>query len=294
VGDVWSANAIKPNLFLLQTPYPMKTFALIGAAGYIAPRHMAAIKAVGGSLVAAMDKHDSVGILDSYFPECDFFTEYEIFERYLYKNPVDYLVVCTPNYLHYAHIALGLQSGCNVICEKPVVLTEGDIDSIMEIEAATGKKCYTILQLREHEAIKCIKGINHNKVKINYYTPRGRWYHHSWKGDYNRSGGLLMNIGVHFFDLMLWKFGSLIEHNHFFIDKEFAGGDFNTQHAYVTWDLGTKVDKPMRALIINDERIDLSPSFTDLHTKVYESILAGRGVRIEETRVVIRLINEMR
>jgi UDP-N-acetyl-2-amino-2-deoxyglucuronate dehydrogenase len=273
----------------------MTTFALIGAAGYIAPRHMAAIKAIGGTLVAAMDKHDSVGILDSYFPECDFFTEYEIFERYLYKSPVDYLVVCTPNYLHYAHIALGLQSGCNVICEKPVVLTEGDIDSIMEIEAATGKKCYTVLQLREHPELRELKAEESgNSAGFKYFTPRGKWYDRSWKGDELKSGGLLMNIGVHLIDVLVWKLGNPVRRG-YSLKKGWCSADIYFDKGFAMFDLSIDPKHGFRRDFgINDTLIDLSPSFTDLHTKVYESILAGRGVRIEETRVVIRLINEMK
>jgi UDP-N-acetyl-2-amino-2-deoxyglucuronate dehydrogenase len=267
----------------------MTTYALIGAAGYIAPRHMKAIKDTGGTLVAAMDIHDSVGILDQYFPECDFFTELEIFMRYLHNHPVDYLVVCTPNYLHYAHIAMGLEAGCNVICEKPVVLTVDSVDSIMEIEAKTGKQCYTVLQLREHEAVKGIRPRTGHKIEVVYNTPRGKWYERSWKGDIDKSGGILMNIGVHLFDLLLWKFGHVIDIQHWCSDDHY---EFELGKADVVVSLS--IDKPLqRSLTIDGLPIDLSTGFTDLHTKVYESIHAGRGVRIGETRAVIELINEM-
>jgi UDP-N-acetyl-2-amino-2-deoxyglucuronate dehydrogenase len=265
------------------------TYALIGAAGYIAPRHMKAIKDTGGTLVAACDKHDSVGVLDSYFPECDFFTEPEIFARYLDKHPVDYLVVCTPNYLHYAHIAMGLQAGCNVICEKPVVLTEDSIDHILEIEQRTGKHCYTVLQLREHEAVKGMRVGTGHDVEVVYNTPRGKWYERSWKGNVDKSGGLLFNIGVHLFDLLLWKFGRVLDAQWWCSDDHY---ELELGKADVA--IWLSIDKPLRrSLIIDGAPVDLSTGFTDLHTKVYESIHAGRGVRIGETRAVIELINEM-
>ena len=201
----------------------MKNFALIGAGGYIAPRHMKAIKDTGNNLLAGLDKHDSVGVLDNYFPQADFFTEFERFDRHLEKQKrlgtkTDYVSVCSPNYLHDAHIRFGLRIGADVICEKPVVLNPWNIDALLEIEKETGKNIYTILQLRLHPAIIALKekiaAAPPNKryaVNLQYITSRGNWYHASWKGDIQKSGGIATNIGVHFFDMLMWIFGPVKE-----------------------------------------------------------------------------------
>jgi len=203
----------------------MKNFALIGAGGYIAPRHMKAIKDTGNNLVAALDKNDSVGILDSYFPDADFFTEFERFDRHLEKlkrqgKKIDYVSVCSPNYLHDAHIRFGLRIGADVICEKPIVLNPWNIDALEEIEKETGGRVFTILQLRLHPAIIALKqkidaappGKKYT-VDLKYITSRGHWYHTSWKGDITKSGGIATNIGVHFFDMLMWVFGEAKENN---------------------------------------------------------------------------------
>ncbi len=201
----------------------MKNFVLVGAGGYIAPRHMKAIKDTGNNLLAALDRHDSVGIMDSYFPEADFFTEFERFDRHVEKLKrqgihTDYVSVCSPNYLHDAHIRFGLRIGADVICEKPVVLNPWNIDALMEIEKETGRNVYTILQLRLHPAIIALREKIKNgpadkkyNVKLNYITSRGHWYHTSWKGDIYKSGGIATNIGVHFFDMLIWIFGDVKE-----------------------------------------------------------------------------------
>src|SRR5436190_16687808 len=201
----------------------MKNFVLIGAAGYIAPRHMQAIKDTGNRLLAALDKNDSVGILDSYFPDADFFTEFERFDRHCEKlkrsgTPIDYVSVCSPNYLHDAHIRFGLRIGADVICEKPIVLNPWNIDALMEIEKESGQNVYTILQLRLHPAVQALKNkINLDPAKkklpinLTYITSRGHWYHASWKGNIQKSGGIATNIGVHFFDMLLWIFGGVEE-----------------------------------------------------------------------------------
>src|SRR5487761_2089129 len=221
----------------------MKNFALIGAAGYVAPRHMKAIKDTGNNLIAALDKHDSVGILDNYFPEADFFTEFERFDRHLDKIRrkgilMDYLSVCSPNYLHDSHIRFGLRIGATVICEKPVVLNPWNIDALAEIEKETGNQVFTILQLRLHPDIIALKekvdasttGKKHN-VELQYITSRGHWYHTSWKGDIAKSGGIATNIGVHFFDMLMWIFGDVVENHVTPPSVQTASGYFELEKA---------------------------------------------------------------
>ncbi|MFM2010558.1 MAG: hypothetical protein RLZZ479_949 [Bacteroidota bacterium] len=225
----------------------MNRFALIGAAGYIAPRHMKAIKDNGGSLIAAYDPYDGVGIMDSNFPDADFFTEFERFDRHIdllkrNNTPIDYVSICSPNYLHDSHIRFGLKNGCNVICEKPLVLNPWNLDALNEIEQETGKKVNTILQLRLHPAIielreKIINGPNDMiyDVDLNYITSRGKWYHHSWKGDISKSGGIATNIGVHFFDMLTWIFGDLEKVKVISQDSETAIGELYLQKARIKW-----------------------------------------------------------
>src|SRR5665647_1895332 len=277
----------------------MKNFALIGAGGYIAPRHMKAIKDTGNNLIAALDKHDSVGILDSYFPEADFFTEFERFDRHLEKlkrqgGKTDYLSVCSPNYLHDSHIRFGLRIGATVICEKPIVLNPWNIDALAEIEKETGNQVFTILQLRLHPAIIALKekvdsfttGKKH-KVKLLYITSRGHWYNTSWKGDIAKSGGIATNIGVHFFDMLMWIFGDVVENNVTTHSVQTASGHLELEKATVNWSLSIDANnlpeeakasgkRTYRVLIIDGENFEFSDGFTELHTQSYAKIIAGR------------------
>ncbi len=296
---------------------PLKRFALIGVAGYIAPRHLKAIKETGNVLVAALDKHDSVGILDSYFPEADFFTEFERFDRHLEKlkrngSPVDYVVICSPNYLHDAHIRFGLRIGADVICEKPVVLNPWNVDALMEIEKETGKKVFTILQMRLHPFIIALRGKVMNapagkrfNVTLKYITPRGHWYHISWKGDTQKSGGIATNIGIHFFDLLLWIFGDVNESKVCEHTETRASGHLVLDKADVDWLLSIdEIDLPekikagnkriFRSLIIDGEENDLGENFSELHTKVYEEILTGGGVELPKIKRSVELVHQIR
>ena len=295
----------------------MKNFALIGAGGYIAPRHMKAIKDTGNNLLAALDKHDSVGILDSYFPSADFFTEFERFDRHLEKikrqgTKTDYVSVCSPNYLHDAHIRFGLRIGADVICEKPVVLNPWNIEALLEIEKETGRKIYTILQLRLHPAIIALKekiaAAPANKryaINLQYITSRGHWYHTSWKGDMSKSGGIATNIGVHFFDMLMWIFGTVKENNVIQHSAETASGNLVLEKATVNWmlsidantlpaDIKAAGKRTFRILTIDNEAFEFSEGFTELHTKSYEHILAGNGFGIGETKAAIQLVHEIR
>lgn len=295
----------------------MKNFALIGAGGYIAPRHMKAIKDTGNNLLAALDKHDSVGILDSYFPEADFFTEFERFDRHLEKLKrqgikTNYVSVCSPNYLHDAHIRFGLRIGADVICEKPVVLNPWNIDALLEIEKETGKKIYTILQLRLHPAIIALKqqidaapAEKKYQVNLQYITSRGHWYHTSWKGDMQKSGGIATNIGVHFFDMLMWIFGGVQENNVIQHTTDTASGNLVLQKANVNWMLSIDANtlpaeikaagkRTYRILSIDGEAFEFSEGFTELHTKSYEEIITGNGFAIGETKAAIQLVQEIR
>ena len=295
----------------------MKNFALIGAAGYIAPRHMKAIKETGNNLIAAIDKHDSVGVLDSYFPGADFFTEFERFDRHLEKLKrqgikTDFVSVCSPNYLHDAHIRFGLRIGSNVICEKPVVLNPWNIEALAEIEKETGRQVFTILQLRLHPAVMALKeeiiasapGKKH-QVELQYITSRGHWYHTSWKGDIQKSGGIATNIGVHFFDLLLWIFGDVKENTVTQYNDNTAAGFLELEKASVNWMLSIDANtlpsdvravgkQALRKLMVNGKQIEFSDGFADLQTRAYEEIIAGRGFSIGDTRKVIQLIHDIR
>ena len=295
----------------------MKNFAIIGAGGYIAPRHMKAIKDTSNTLIAALDKHDSVGIMDSYFPDADFFTEFERFDRHLEKqkrlgNKTDFVSVCSPNYLHDAHIRFGLRIGANVICEKPVVLNPWNIDALMEIENETGKEVFTILQLRLHPAIIALKekiaaapADKKYTVNLQYITSRGHWYHTSWKGDIEKSGGIATNIGVHFFDMLLWVFGAVKENKVIEHTAQTASGQLELEKANINWMLSIDANtlpeeakaagkKTYRTLTIDGEGFEFSDGFTELHTKSYEEILKGNGFRIKETKAAIELVHEIR
>ena len=295
----------------------MKNFAIIGAGGYIAPRHMKAIKDTGNTLIAALDKHDSVGIMDSYFPEADFFTEFERFDRHLEKqkrlgNKTDFVTVCSPNYLHDAHIRFGLRIGADVICEKPVVLNPWNIEALMEIEKETGGQVFTILQLRLHPAIIALKekiaaapAGKKYEVNLKYITSRGHWYHSSWKGDIQKSGGIATNIGVHFFDMLLWIFGDVKANTVTQHTAVTASGKLELEKATVNWMLSidahtlpaeakTAGKTAYRSLIIDGEALAFNEGFEDLHTKSYEAIIDGNGFPMSETKKVIELVHLIR
>ena len=295
----------------------MKNFLLIGAGGYIAPRHMKAIKDTGNNLLAAIDRHDSVGILDSYFPEADFFTEFERFDRHVEKLKrqrikIDYVSVCSPNYLHDAHIRFGLRIGADVICEKPIVLNPWNIDALIEIEKETEKNVYSILQLRLHPAIKALrekvrKEASEKKynVKLNYNTSRGHWYHSSWKGDIQKSGGIATNIGVHFFDMLQWVFGDVKENEVMELTNESASGKLILDKAIVEWSLSIDYSRipdqfknmgkrTYRTLQVDGEEFEFSDGFTDLHTDSYKDILEGKGFPLIETKSAIEIVHKIR
>lgn len=296
----------------------MKNFAITGVAGYIAPRHLQAIKDTGNKLVAAVDPHDSVGILDRYFPGTSYFTEFERFDRHLEKlkrthspEKIDYLSVCSPNNLHDAHIRLGLRVGSDAICEKPLVLNPWNLDQLQEIESETGKKVYTILQLRVHPALLEIKKKieqqkNHNhSVVLTYITSRGPWYNYSWKGRDEVSGGVATNIGIHFFDMLMWMFGG-VQKNHLFLKQSNkAAGYIELQNANVKWFLSIDAnDLPKetvenkkstyRSITIDGNELEFTEGFTDLHTKIYQEVIAGNGFGIEEARPSIEVAYEIR
>lgn len=294
----------------------MKNFVLIGAGGYIAPRHMKAIKDTGNNLLAAIDKHDSVGILDSYFPEAQFFTEFERFDRHIEKlrrqgTHIDFVSVCSPNYLHDAHIRFGLRIGADVICEKPIVLNPWNIDALMDIEKETGKNVYSILQLRLHPAIISLRekvladpSKRHN-VKLHYITSRGQWYHTSWKGDIQKSGGIATNIGVHFFDMLTWVFGAVKENKVQEHGAETASGQLTLERADVNWSLSIDVNtipeemkaqgkRTYRVLDIDGDAFEFSEGFTELHTTSYKEILAGNGFPLSETKTAIEIVAGIR
>ena len=295
----------------------MKRFALVGAAGYIAPRHLKAIKETGNDLVAALDKHDNVGILDSYFPSCDFFTEFERFDRHLDKlrrqnKGVDYVSICSPNYLHDSHIRFALRQQAEAICEKPLVLNPWNVDALQEIEKETGKKINTILQLRLHPSILELRNRIHDEpkdkqheIELTYITSRGNWYHVSWKGEESKSGGVVTNIGIHFFDMLIWIFGEVKKvtiQNH---TEKTIKGYLELQRAKVNWllsidanllpDRARSAGKPTyRSLKMEGSEIEFSEGFTDLHTLSYKEILAGNGFGLTEARPSIQLIHEIR
>ena len=293
----------------------MKNFALIGAAGYIAPRHMEAIQATGNNLIAALDPNDSVGIIDSYFPEADFFTEFERFDRYLDKlrrtnqgKQADYVAICSPNYLHDSHIRFALRSGADVICEKPLVLNPWNIDGLLDIENSAGRVVNTILQLRVHPAIVALRqkvqSKAHSKkyeVDLTYVTSRGNWYLQSWKGDIKKSGGIATNIGVHFFDMLHFVFGCL-QNNFVHYNSEIkSAGYLEYENARVRWFLSLDINdvprahrergqRTFRSIKVDGTEIEFSGGFADLHTRSYEEILAGRGFGLEENRVAIETV----
>lgn len=293
----------------------MKNFALIGAAGYIAPRHLQAIKDTGNNLVAAFDPFDSVGILDSYFPHADFFVEFERFDRHIEKlkrqgTKIDYVSICSPNYLHDAHIRFGLRHGADVICEKPLVLNPWNVDALSEVEKETDNKIYTILQLRLHPSVialkeKAEKTDKKFDIDLKYITSRGNWYHYSWKGDINKSGGIATNIGIHFFDMLVWIFGDVVENSIKFHDERRAAGELKLERANVKWhlsidenDLPEEVkasgQRTFRSILIDDESFEFSKGFTDLHTVCYQKILDGKGFGVQASKKAIDIVYNIR
>lgn len=295
----------------------MKNFALIGAAGYIAPRHMKAIKDTNNNLIAAYDPFDSVGIIDSHFPQADFFTEFERFDRHIEKlkrkgEKLDYVSICSPNYFHDAHCRFGLRHDTDVICEKPIVLNPWNIDALQEIEKETGHNIYNILQLRLHDSVielkKKIEAAPKDKIfdiDLTYLTSRGNWYYTSWKGDKEKSGGIASNIGVHFYDMLMWIFGNVKQNIVHLHTHDRAAGYLELERARVRWFLSINYDvipehvkatgaRTYRSIMIEDEEFEFSGGFTELHTKSYQHILDGNGFRIGEARKAIELVHDIR
>lgn len=296
-----------------------KNFALIGAGGYIAPRHMKAILETGNNLVCALDKHDSVGILDTFSYDVAFFTEFERLDRFTEKlrrqdleRQIHYVSICSPNYLHDAHIRYALRIGADAICEKPLVLNPWNLDALLELEQESGQRIYNILQLRVHPAIVELKKRFDNndygkkqEIELTYVTSRGNWYFHSWKGEVQKSGGIATNIGVHFFDMLLWIFGEVQHVEVHCADEKRISGFLELEKANVRWFLSVdKNDLPdsvratgqttFRSVQINDEEIEFSAGFVDLHTVVYRDILAGGGFGLEDARPSINLVHKLR
>jgi UDP-N-acetyl-2-amino-2-deoxyglucuronate dehydrogenase len=288
-------------------------FALIGAAGYIAPRHMKAIRDTGNELVAALDPSDSVGIIDSYHPNADFFTEFERFDRHVDKlrrrgRPVDYISICSPNYLHDAHIRFALRSNAHAICEKPLVLNPWNLDALSEIERESEKKIFNVLQLRLHPAIRAL----HERVRqspdktfdidLTYLTSRGHWYFTSWKGSDEKSGGIASNIGVHFFDMLAWVFGRRLDSIVHIHERDVASGLLRFERAQVRWFLSVNAkylpaatnQSSYRSILIEGEELNFSEGFTDLHTECYRDLLAGRGYGLEDARTAIETVYAIR
>jgi UDP-N-acetyl-2-amino-2-deoxyglucuronate dehydrogenase len=299
----------------------MKNFALIGAAGYIAPRHMKAIKETGNTLVAALDPYDGIGIMDSNFPSANFFTEFERFDRFVDKwhrdggKKIDYVSICSPNYLHDSHIRFALKHGADAISEKPLVLNPWNIDQLKVIENETGKRVYNILQLRLHPSIidlkeKVLKELEKDPNKLydidlTYLTSRGKWYFASWKGDESKSGGIASNIGVHFYDMLCWIFGDVEENIVHLKTADTNAGYFKLKNANVRWFLSINFDylpedvkvrglTTYRSIMVNDEEIEFSGGFKDLHTRSYEEILKGNGFGLDEAYGSINTVSNIR
>jgi UDP-N-acetyl-2-amino-2-deoxyglucuronate dehydrogenase len=294
-----------------------KTFALIGTAGFIAPRHLKAIKDTGNELVAALDKFDSVGILDSHFPHADFFTEYERFDRHIDKikrtgKKIDYVSICTPNYLHDSHIRFALRQNADAICEKPLVLNPWNVEALQEIEKETGKHINTILQLRLHpviielrDKINSMPDDKMHDITLTYITSRGKWYFTSWKGDVQKSGGIATNIGVHFFDMLTWIFGDIQLNTVHMMKENKAGGFLQLKKARVKWflsldaedlpqDVKEKNQRTFRSITIDNQELEFSDGFTDLHTHSYREILKGNGFTLQDAKTSIQTVYEIR
>lgn len=309
---------------MIQEKKPLN-FALIGAAGYIAPRHMKAIRDTGNRLVSALDPYDGVGEMDSYFPEAEFFIEPERFDRHLDKlrrmahskkrfadMKVDYVSICSPNYMHDSHIRLALRNEAHAICEKPIVLNPWNLDALFEIQKETGKNVYTILQLRIHPSIIALRNevLNGPKDKIynidlTYITSRGKWYFRSWKGDVEKSGGIATNIGVHFFDMLTWVFGNVRENVVHVLHPEKAAGLLTLDRAVIRWflsidyhdvpkEIQAKGKRTYRMLTMDGREVEFSDGFADLHTEVYRQILAGEGYGLTDARQAINVVYHIR
>ena len=295
----------------------MKNFVLIGAAGYIAPRHMKAIKETGNNLIAAYDPYDGVGIMDSYFPQAHFFTEFERFDRHIEKlkragTKIDYVSICSPNYLHDSHIRYGLRIGADVICEKPLVLNPWNVDALIELESEYNNKVHTVLQLRHHEAILALKEKVDQSSKdkiydidLTYITSRGNWYYTSWKGDETKSGGIATNIGVHFFDMLQWIFGPMQTFTVSTKTQDTNAGTLNFERAKVSWFLSINAENlpneakekglpTFRTLTIEGQEIEFSKGFTDLHTISYQKILHGKGYGLSDAKNAIEIVSNIR
>jgi UDP-N-acetyl-2-amino-2-deoxyglucuronate dehydrogenase len=294
------------------------TFAITGVAGFVAPRHLKAIKDTGNRLVAALDPHDAVGVLDRFFPDVRFFTEFERFDRHLEKlrrssgsDRVQYLSICAPNYLHDAHIRLALRVGADAICEKPLVINPWNLDPLQELEAETGRRVFTVLQLRLHPALVALRstlvagGSASHDVCLTYVTGRGPWYNVSWKGVPERSGGLAVNIGIHLFDLLLWLFGPAGVSEAHLVEPGRMAGYFECGTARVRWFLSTRLDdvpdesrkagqSTFRSITVDGAEVEFTEGFTDLHTRVYEEMLRGNGFGIDDARASIELAYRVR
>lgn len=292
-----------------------KKFAITGVAGYIAPRHLLAIKETNNELVAALDPHDAVGILDSYFPNTNFFTETERFDRHLEKlkrkkEGIDFLSICSPNYLHDAHIRMALRLGAHAICEKPLVLNPWNLDLLAEIEVESGKKIFNVLQLRLHPAIVQLKEkfehtTKKHNINLTYITSRGSWYLYSWKGNKERSGGLVSNIGIHFFDMLIWIFGKVVNYEVLENHEKSTKGTLELMNANINWHLSIdekqlpinlveKSQRTYRNIEIDGDQLEFSEGFTNLHTQVYQNIIDGKGFGIEDARPSIELVYNLR
>ena len=296
----------------------MKNFAMIGVAGYVAERHLRAIKDTGNNLVVALDKFDSVGIMDSYFPDASFFVEFERFDRHIEKLKrkkkinLDYISICTPNYLHDSHIRMALRSGANAICEKPLVLNPWNLDALEDIEKEYGREVNTILQLRLHPSIIALKKKIDNgpkdkiyDVDLTYLTSRGNWYYTSWKGDISKSGGIATNIGIHFYDMLSWVFGK-VKHNTVHIHThDRAAGYLEFEKAKVRWflsindivlpeEIKKKGQRTYRSITVDGEEVEFSDGFFDLHTKSYQNIIDGIGFGLDDARQSIDIVHDIR
>jgi UDP-N-acetyl-2-amino-2-deoxyglucuronate dehydrogenase len=296
----------------------MNKFGMTGIAGYVAPRHLKAIKDTGNSLLACFDPHDSVGILDRFFPHADFFYEYERFERHLNKlakktdTRIDYLSICSPNNFHDSHIRLALNVGADAICEKPMVLFPRNLDLLEALEEKTEKKVYTVMQLRYHQSLLALKeriekeGLNRkHKVELTYITSRGSWYNYSWKGNVEKSGGVATNIGIHLFDLLIWLFGKVEKNEVFLSENNKMSGMIELKNAEVVWFLSIDKDDlsryqfdkdktTFRSIKVDGQEVEFSEGFTELHTTVYQEILKGNGLRIKDARPSIELVHDIR